>query len=58
MMFLGCFQGDGFTVTAKTKEALDTMIREHVLSKYPDSEKICYLITEIDDEKFSQRDIE
>ena len=56
-MYLGCFQGDGFSATANTKEELDTIILEHIKSKHLNLDTITYLITEIDDEKFSKRNI-
>lgn len=55
-MFLGCFQGDGFCATAKTKEELDQIMKKYIQSKHPDVDKIVYLINEINDD-FSNRDI-
>lgn len=54
-MFLGCFQGDGFSATARTKEELDQIMFKYIKSKFPNVNEIGYLITEIDDDKFSQR---
>ena len=56
-MFLGCFQGDGFSVTAKTKQELDNIMFKYIKSKHPESDTITYLITEIDDDRFSPRTI-
>ena len=56
-MFLGCFQGDGFSATAKTKEELDIIMLKHIKSKHSNLDTITYLINEIDDEGFSKRNI-
>lgn len=56
-MFLGCFQGDGFSTTAKTKEELDKIMFGYIKTKYPESEEIGYLITEIDENGFSHRKV-
>lgn len=56
-MFLGCFQGDGYSATARTKEELDHIMYEYIKSKFPDEDNIAYMITEIDDEDFSPRNI-
>jgi len=56
-MFLGCFQEDGFTATANTKEELDIIMLEYIKSKHPNSDTVTYLINEIDDENFSERSI-
>ena len=57
IMFLGCFQGDGFSATAETKEELDQIMTKYIQSKHPEVGKIVYLINEIDDNDFSNRDV-